>query len=295
MDELGGYHGNNVPHILELLRGLDYNSSTEGGSGAGSGGGSGGGSAERTRRHSFPTNVADMLNSRMFPSLHNAPWRDPEGSSGNGDSVDSSASGSGSVKRLYGRDESVHSAGVQDSFYLRTAIRLLRENIRLKAEIAKLYSGIRENAFLDASKEIEADGLQEYRIKRGASVSDNGARHVVHRHNHNRTRDGHHGNADHFNSYASGGGDSEEESGYKAGASDLDHKNNIDIYVNTNDTAEHSPGHLQPITHDSEYYEEDAHTQAGKLKEIAHILHFCSIGILGIFVAQVSNFHTIYI
>ena len=410
-DELHGYHGNNVGHILELLHGFDYNSSSSAaGDAAGSGGGSGSGlgSAEtRDRRHLY--SLSDMLSLHLSPRLHEALVQsvtssiqnsgsatgessgenalfnhhanydnlnngesDPllqhhpaEGqgkehqssnipSSSDSSILTSSSTNSGTganqgnagiytaadlgnihnTRRAQGVLTSSRQPPTPSNSYLQTAMRLLQENIRLKAEIAKLYSGIRSTVLLErpeipsSNEEMDREDLMVYRDladhrpvpedaargRRDAGQhpgTDANNRHVVHRHNHNlnhtrgrgATNNNNNNNAgnDHFNSYASGGGESRESDFVYTGVVHNTDYNNNDgnkddhhKTVQTKDDGghhdDHHPSSAVNVTHffDDEGGEH-AHTQAEKLKEIAHILHFCSIGILGIFVAQVSN------
>lgn len=325
-DELGGYGGNNVAHILELLHTTDYNATNDSGSGGAVG--SGLGSAERSRRHVFTTALSDMLSLHLSPRLHEALLQGSALADSSGENSEQTSSGSLTNKGLSGITTAGGATGSNihgGASYLQTVMRLLRENIQLKSEIAKLYNGIRHiGDIVDESDDIDKEDLEvyrdlaEHRARRDTSYpAETTNRHVVHRHNnnHNHTRGGHHEknkNGADFNSYASGGGESREDLPYHNGGHNTDYNNN-----NNNNNNNHNKDHDSVNNHQTvrsrrpshggrghglqthvnlTHIEEEGHghTQAEKLKEIAHILHFCSIGILGIFVAQVRGSSSLF-
>ena len=229
----------------------------------------------RKRRH-LETELYDMLSLQLFSSLvdveaytsdysnvenpSNPNSRGAHGTHAPPEVLISSPSVAGQQKRTDNND------------YMRTTLRLLADNIRLREDIAKLYRGIKnvnnellqedQSAFNDVANRSKRN-TQEYNIDNEHHVMDiqDGKSRV--RHQHGKLR---HDNSDVNSEHIV-----------------HDDVTNTMVYANVSQVNETF------ITWEI-YYSEHAslhRAQSERLLEIAHILHYCSIAILGIFVAQV--------
>lgn len=153
--------------------------------------------------------------------------------------------------------------GNTEQSYLTTTARLLEDNSRLRSDISKLYDGLSQLGSATSSENLEA-----LREKRGTNEHDVN----------NNNKDEPHA---HVVSYAQNPTKEPDGGTHREPRGSSSHDNNS----HGNQTRVHphvGGGHG------------NAHTDAERLLEIAHYLHYCSIGILGIFVAQVGSVYYCY-
>ena len=284
-DQLLGYPGNDVGTILGLLHRFEnlYNETEP---------------HHRKRRH-LETELYDMLSLQLFSSLAGV----QQAYTSDYSNVDSNPSSSREVHgtqaspevltlplSVAGQQKQVQPYGAGANHdYMRTTLRLLADNIRLRNDIAKLYKGIQDvnNQLLEEEQEEEDNEADDgdlsafnnavdTRSKRNTQEYTNQNEHHVMdlpadgktkvRHQHGKLR---HDNADNDD----------------VSSEHIVHDDVTDTMVYAN------------VSHDNDslitwqiYFSEHAghhESHSEKLLEIAHILHYCSIAILGIFVAQV--------
>ncbi len=272
VDDLLGYQGNDVSTILGLLNRFEhlYNETEP---------------HHRKRRH-LETELYDMLSLQLFSSLVDVQSYTSDYSNVENPSNPSSrGAATHAPQDVLTQAPSV--AGQQkQSDYMRTTLRLLAENIRLRNDIAKLYKGIKnvnnellqeeqeaennedegdQSAFNDVDSRSKRNTPQEYTNKNEHHVMDLQDGKKV-RHQHGKQR--------HDNAAA---GVSSEH---------IVHEDVTDTMVYANVSQDNDTFFTWEI-----YFSEHKNHHASnseRLLEIAHILHYCSIAILGIFVAQVG-------
>ncbi len=263
-DDLHGYAGRDVEKILLLLshRYGETNHSEAG---------------TRHKRHVGFNNMADMLSLQLLPSLHEvleqvalsgSAVQNEQIRSTNGEKVEPSSG-------MYTPDAPTDTLAYLHENYLTTTLRLLEENIRLRADIAELHNG-----------------LQTSNSESAVDINNNGDRFMQDEPKDRQKRETEEWSGDHIRD---------------------ENSHNLPKHVVTN-TQRITPDSHQthPLstgkfngtdgTNDSIPWWEDesdghgdmsnAHLNAQRLHEIAHILHYCSIAILGIFVAQVGVYLT---
>ncbi len=227
----------------------------------------------RKRRH-LESELSDMLNPEVFMSLSDVETYTSDYSKANKPSTLQPAH----ANRLRTTEEpSVAGRQVQHTYML-TTLRLLADNIRLRNDISKLYKGIHADT---GSKEgaLDSNDAEDDRNKRDTDAlhegNDNTASHQDGkkvRHQHGKVRHD----------------DWEEEEGGLGVApgfwedvtstmlyANLSHGNDSVFNIYFGEGEEEAPG------------DGHGHSKAETLLEIAHVLHYCSIAILGIFVVQV--------
>ena len=266
MDDLLGYNGHDVGTILGLLNRFEhmYNETEP---------------HHRKRRH-LETELYDMLSLQLFSSLVDAEAYTSDYSNVDNPSNPNSRGAHGthappevltSLPSVAGQQKRTDS-----SDYMRTTLRLLSDNIRLRNDIAKLYKGIKDvnNELLQEDQSAFND--VDNRSKRNTQeYSTDNEHHVMDIQQDGKTRVRHqHGKLRHDN------GDTSSEH--------IVHDGVTDTMVYANISKENDTYITWQI-----YYSENPslhRENSEKLLEIAHILHYCSIAILGIFVAQVRCF-----
>ena len=279
-EELDGYKGNNVDRILSLLHSkYDHNNTSETETPH----------VERHRRHvgwSFGTNSAspvDMLTLEALPSLQQALERlylqqhDEELQPDSGvarmshdDFTPPSEPPAVSQGGVTSHRAMANLLSALGNNYLSTTIKLLEENIRLRSDIAKLYDGLTLNQHVGDNR-VFGDGGPP-----GGGVTS--APGVVNR----QRRDA---------EWPSSGQDANKDNGkvvkysQKHRPTDSSQKHGpkslrVNVSRNGNETLGHDDER-------SDQLEGHHHSEAKRLHKIAHILHYCSIAILGIFVIQV--------
>ena len=266
VDDLLGYPGNDVGTILGLLNRFEHvYTETE--------------PHHRKRRH-LETELYDMLSLQLFSSLVDAeaytsdysnvdnpsnPYsRGAHGTHAPPEVLTSSPSVAGQQKRSDKND------------YMKTTLRLLADNIRLRNDIAKLYKGIKDvnNELLQEDQSAFND--VDSRSKRNTQeYNTNNEHHVMDIQQDGKTRVRHQqGKLRHDN------GDVSNEH--------IVHDDVTDIMVYANVSQDNDTFFTWEIYYSEHPSRHQAHSE--RLLEIAHILHYCSIAILGIFVAQVSDY-----
>ena len=262
MDDLLGYQGNDVGTILGLLNRFEhmYNETKP---------------HHRKRRH-LETELYDMLSLQLFSSLVDAEAYTSDYSNVDNPSNPNSRGAHGthappevltSMPSVAGQQKRTDS----NNDYMRTTLRLLADNIRLRNDIAKLYKGIKDvnNELLQEDQSAFNDAVDNRSKRNTQEYSTNNEDHVMDIQEDGKTRVRHqHGKLRH-----------------DASSEHIVHNDVTDTMVYANVSQDNDTFFTWEL-----YYSEypSLHqAQSKKLLKIAHILHYCSIAILGIFVAQV--------
>lgn len=228
----------------------------------------------RKRRH-LQSELSDMLNPEVFMSLSDVETYTSDYSKANKPSTEQPAHAH--RPRTTQEPSVAGQQGVQHNYML-TTLRLLADNIRLRNDISKLHKGIKSDKGLKGAR--DSDNAEDDRNKRDTDAlhdrDDNTAGSQPQdpenkvRHQHGKVR---------HDDWA------EEEGGLGVGAGFWEDVTSTMLYANMSNGNE-SVFNIY-LGDGEEESHEHGHSKAETLLEIAHVLHYCSIAILGIFVVQV--------